>query len=60
MYTQYVGNDYREKKDLKKYKIWARPTITWSLECEETYPKTTTIDFMKSAIGTEGVDNKTM
>ena len=34
MYEAYVGSDYEQKKKNNVYKLWARPTIPWKLECE--------------------------
>ena len=39
VYTQYVGPNFVQKKMGIDYKIWARPTIPWKLECEATKPR---------------------
>ena len=48
LYTQYVG-DYVQKKMNIDYKMWARPTIPWKLECEATKPRDKIFDTMINA-----------
>ena len=36
LYHQYVGLDIDQHKMNIEYKIWARPTMPWKLECEAT------------------------
>ena len=49
MYTQYVGSDFIQKKMNTDYKMWARPTIPWKLECEATKPRGPMYDALADA-----------
>ena len=33
LYSKYVGDDVEQRKKDIEYKMWARPTIPWKLEC---------------------------
>ena len=54
LYTQYVGYDFVQKKMNIDYKMWARPTIPWKLECEVAKPRGPIYDTMANAREQEG------
>ena len=49
LYHQYVGHDFAHKKANIDYKMWARPTIPWKLECEGSKPRESIFDDMLDA-----------
>ena len=52
-----MGNDYVSRKQRKEYKLWARPTITWALECEAPKPRAQALEYMIGANeSAKGVD----
>ena len=54
MYTHYVGSDFIQKKMNIDYKMWARPTIPWKLECEAIKSRGRIYDALADARAYEG------
>ena len=53
LYPQYVGHNFVQKKMNIDYKMWARETIPWKLECETSKPRGPIYDTMVNARSNE-------